>query len=68
MHKLNPLAPFLNFYLTPSDPPLPNERGKITNSFSSPSPPGEGFRVRWISLVGVSSCDLNEEITGYQVP
>ncbi len=68
MNELNPPASFLNFYLTPSDPPLPSERGKISNSFSSPSPLGEGFRVRLISVVGVSSCDLNEEITDYQVP
>ena len=57
----------LNFYLTPSDPPLPSERGKITNSFSSPSPLGEGFRVRLISEV----CEFmrpNEEIIDYQVP
>ena len=48
MNELNPLASFLNSYLTPSDPPLPSERGKITNSFSSPSPLGEGFRERLI--------------------
>jgi hypothetical protein len=68
MHELNPLAPFLNFCLTPSDPPLPGERGKLNNSFSSPSPLGEGFRERLISVVGVSSRDYNEEIIDYQVP
>jgi len=67
MNELNPHSQFLNFNLTPSDPHLPSERGKITNSFSSPSPLGEGFRVRLISVVGVSSSDLNEEITDYQI-
>jgi hypothetical protein len=68
MHELNTSAPFFNFCLTPSDPPLPRERGKLNNSFSSPSPLGEGFRERLISVLNVSSRALNEEIIDYQVP
>jgi hypothetical protein len=68
MHELNPSSQFFNFCLTPSDPPLPRERGKLNNSFSSPSPLGEGFRERRISVVNVNSRDPNEEIIGYHVP
>jgi hypothetical protein len=68
MFKLNPPAPFLNYCLTPSDPLLPRERGKLNNSFSCPSPLGEGFRVRLISVLGLIGFDNNEEIIDYYVP